>query len=192
MEENKNYRMGVSYSLYTCDNDTETLEEKTNDGEPFRFLTGFGMTLADFEAVIAPLNVGDTFDFTIPSERAYGEYHDDYVIEVEKDMFVVNGKFDDEHVREGAIIPLQNADGQRFMGQVSTIGADKVTLDLNHPLAGQTLHFKGSVVEKVEASAAEIQAMMAHLAGEGCGGCGGGCNGGNCGDGGCGGCAGCK
>ena len=64
-------------------------------------------------------------------------------------------------------------------------------MDLNHPLAGKTLNFKGTVVEKVEATPQEIQAMISHLAGEGgCGGCGGGSCGscGGCGEGGCGGC----
>lgn len=185
-----NYRIGVDYKLYTVQNGVDTLEEETTAGQPFRFLSGFGMCLEDFENQVAPLSVGDTFDFQLPVDKAYGPYDERGVIELDKEMFTIDGKFDTENVAEGRIIQLQNAEGQRFPGLVVAI-TDKVKIDLNHPLAGKELHFVGKVVEKEEASAQEIQAMIAHMTGEGgCGGCGGGscsgCGGGSCGEGGCG------
>lgn len=188
-----NYRIGINYKLYVTDNDGQSyLEEETTENEPFRYLSGFNMTLEKFEQMTANLNVGDTFDFTLTKDEAYGDYYEDRVLDLDKQMFVVNGKFDSEHIQVGALVPLQNEDGQRFLGNVLDITDNTVKMDLNHPLAGKTLNFKGSVVEKIEATPQEIQAMMAHLAGEGsCGGCGGGscggCSGGDC-SGGCGGC----
>ena len=100
-------------------------------------------------------------------------------------MFCIDGKFDDEHIYVDAIVPLQNQDGNRFMGHVLEISENTVKMDLNHPLAGKELNFVGSVVESREATNGEIQAMINHMTGGGgCGGCGGGCNGG------CGGCGG--
>lgn len=188
-----NYRIGINYKLYVTDNDGQSyLEEETTENEPFRYLSGFNMTLEKFEQMTANLNVGDTFNFTLTKDEAYGDYYEDRVLDLDKQMFVVNGKFDSEHIQVGALVPLQNEDGQRFLGNVLDITDNTVKMDLNHPLAGKTLNFKGSVVEKIEATPQEIQAMMAHLAGEGgCGGCGGGscggCSGGDC-SGGCGGC----
>jgi len=76
-------------------------------------------------------------------------------------------------VRKGAIIPLQNEDGNRFNGVVAEVTADKVKVDLNHPLAGRTLNFKGSILEAHEATNEEIQAFVESLQGngEGCGHC---------------------
>lgn len=183
MADTKNYSIAVNYSLYTIENGNKELEEQTTPDTPFRFLSGFGMTLDAFEKNVVDLNVGDDFDFTLSLDEGYGEHVDERVIELDREMFCIEGKFDHENVFDGAIIPLQNADGQRFYGQVVGINDQKVTVDLNHPLAGKELNFVGSVTEKREATNAEIQAMIAHLTGEGgcgggCGGCGGGCNGG--------------
>lgn len=104
---------------------------------------------------------------------------------MDKSIFEIDGKFDDKHIFVDAIIPLQNEDGNRFMGQVLAITDEKVRVDLNHPLAGKELNFVGEVVECREASNEEIQSLINSLSGGGChGGCGN-C-GGNC-DGGCGG-----
>lgn len=190
----KNYRIGIDYKLYVIEeNGNAVLEEETTAQEPFRYLSGFSMTLEKFEKETADLNVGDTFDFTLTKDEAYGDYYAERVLMLDKQMFCIDGKFDSENIQVDALVPLQNEDGQRFLGHVLEITDTQVKMDLNHPLAGKTLNFNGTVVEKEEATPQEIQAMIAHLTGEGggCGGCGGGscgdCGGGNCGSG-CGGC----
>ena len=94
-------------------------------------------------------------------------------------MFCINGHFDHENIFVDAIVPLQNEDGNRFYGRVLEISADKVKMDLNHPLAGKTLEFKGTVLENRDATNDEIQHMLNQLSGEGCD-CG--CHCGDCGD----------
>lgn len=187
--DNKEYKsIAVDYKLYVIENGEKSLKEETSAGNPFRFLSGFGMTIPGFENAIAPLAVGDTFDFTLSKDDAYGDYYAERVLDLAKDMFCIDGKFDDEHIYVDAIVPLQNQDGNRFMGHVLEISENTVKMDLNHPLAGKELNFVGSVVESREATNGEIQAMINHMSGGGgCGGCGGGCNGGcgGCGDGGC-------
>jgi FKBP-type peptidyl-prolyl cis-trans isomerase SlyD len=99
-------------------------------------------------------------------------------------MFCINGHFDHEHIYKDAIVPLQNDQGERFNGRVLEIGEEKVKMDLNHPLAGETLYFEGTVLENREATKEEVDHMMKHLTG-GCGGhcdsCGGGCDHDDCG-----------
>ena len=175
MEEKKNNRfMAVAYSLYVDDEDRKHLVEKTNEGEPFQFISGFGVALEAFEQQLTGLEKGANFDFAIPKEQAYGDYYEDHVLDLERDMFCINGHFDHEHIYEEAIIPLQNEEGTRFYGKVVEIGKDKVKVDLNHPLAGETLYFKGEVLENREATEEEISQLMKQLTG-GCGGCNGGC-----------------
>lgn len=186
----------VAYKLYTIKNGERTLSEEVNADEPFTFISGFGTTIPEFASQIEKLNKGDKFDFTIPQANAFGEYVAERVVELDKQIFSINGQFADNMIYEGAIIPLQNADGNNFMGRVMEIGTDKVRVDLNHPLAGCDLQFEGEVIDCHDATNEEIQTMINSLSG-GCGGCGGGvchggchgesdCNGGGChGDDGC-------
>lgn len=186
----------VSYSLY-ADNEAgihELLEEAPAE-YPFQFITNLGMALEAFEKHVADLNAGDAFDFTLSVEEGYGPYEPERVVEVSKEMFCVDGKFAEDAVYPGNIIPLMNEDGMRFHGLVSEVKADTVVLDLNELHAGKELHFKGKVITAREASNEELQQAFNALAGGGCcgGGCGGDCGGscggdcgGNCGnDGGC-------
>ena len=153
--------------------------EKTNDGQPFQFISGFGIALDAFEQQLTPLEAGATFDFLLTKEQAYGDYRDDLLMELEREAFCINGHFDHEHVYQDAVIQMQNEEGSRFYGRVIEVGEEKVKIDLNHPLAGEALHFKGEVLENREATEDEINHLMKHLTG----GCGGGC--GDC-EGGCG------
>lgn len=193
---NKYY--AVSYKLFSIKDGERVMQEETNANDPFVFISGFGTTIPSFEKQIENLAKGDSFDFTIPQTEAYGEYVAERVIELDKQIFHINGKFDESQIYVGAIIPLQNEDGNRFMGNVLEITDSKVKVDLNHPLAGCDLQFQGTITECRDATDEEIVQMINRLSGGGCGGCGGGgchsngeCSGGcNSGEGGCGGCGG--
>lgn len=173
----KSQYIAVDYTLHATAQPGEAPElvEATEAGRPFVFLTGFGVALEAFEQRVAPLAAGETFDFTLTPSEAFGERSDDRVCELDKEVFSVNGRFDSQHIRVGAEVPLQNEDGNRFTAIVLAITDDKVRVDLNHPLAGHTLHFKGTVRERREATAQEMQHLIKMMSGEGCGGCGGSC-----------------
>ena len=188
----ENNYITVAYKLYVKDEDDkeEELVEECSAEHPFMFISNLGHTIPAFESAVADLQKGSAFDFVIPCKDAYGEFNDDLMFDVEKKMFEVNGVFDSQHIYEGNIIPLQGEDGSRFHGTVIEVKDDAVTLDLNHPRAGQDLHFIGTVCENRPASNEEITATLNFMSGEGCGGGCGSCGG--CGDeGGCGGCSGC-
>jgi FKBP-type peptidyl-prolyl cis-trans isomerase SlyD len=188
MAETPNKYITVAYELYVMEDGEKNLMEKAPAEHPFQFISGMGTTLEAFEKELINLNKGDKFEFTLPVNDAYGEFHDEYVLDLPKNIFEINGKFDSERIYEGNIVPLMNADGARMNGTVVEVKEDIVVMDLNHPLAGKDLTFVGEVTESREATNEEIQQMANLLSGEGCGcgGCGGGCEGG-C-EGGCGGC----
>ena len=164
--------MSISYSLYIDEEGGKHLVEKTNDGQPFQFISGFGIALDAFEQQLTPLEKGASFDFSLTKEQAYGEYNDELLMELDREAFSINGHFDHEHVYQDAIIQLQNEEGNRFYGRVIEVDEEKVKVDLNHPLAGETLYFKGEVLENREATEDEVKHLMKHLTG----GCGGGCD----------------
>lgn len=196
MEPSKFIR--VSYELTAIEGEERESVETATRENPFMFISGLGVTLDAFEAEIVPLKDGDTFDFTLTAEQSYGERDEERIVDVPKNIFEIDGKIDTRYIYEGAVVPLQNAEGQRFNGTIIKIGKEAITVDLNHPLAGKSLNFKGEVIESREASPEEISGMLKMITGEGCGGgcgsCGGNCGGdceGGC-EGGCNSCGGCK
>ena len=188
MENKTNKLIAAHYQLFTInDNGERKLVEETSQEQPFVFITGFGAALDALEEQLENLERGAKFDFELDKDKAFGEYEPKRVIDLNKEMFVVDGHFDSKNIFKGAQIPLKNEDGNFFIATVLEIGSDKVKVDLNHPLAGNKLNFKGYIIENREATKEELQTMLNHLNGGGCSGDCGGCEGG-CGhhEGGCG------
>lgn len=185
MEKAENKYITVAYKLYTVEDGEKDFTEEAPAAHPFQFISGLGMTLEAFENQLNALNPGDKFDFTLTPEEAYGDYNEEHVIDLPKEIFLIDGKFDNEHVVEGAVLPLMTNDGQRINGSVVEVKEDVVVMDMNHPLAGCSLNFVGEVITSREATSTEITEaiqMMSGGCGGGCGGCGGGCSDGDCGD----------
>lgn len=179
MKITNNTVVNAEYELYVDgDNGEQELMEKATSEQPLNFIFGVGMMLPKFEQNLSGMEAGDSFDFTINNEEAYGQYDDEAIIELERAVFEVDGKLDEEMVFEGNVVPLMDSEGNRLQAQVVTVTDSHVTVDLNHPLAGENLHFKGKVLEVREATEDEINEIL------GGGGCG--CGDGGCGDGGCG------
>lgn len=188
MENKTNKLIAAQYQLFTIsENGERTLVEETTKEQPFVFITGFDAALDALEEHLENLKLGEKFDFELDKEKAFGEYEPSRVIELNKEMFIVDGQFDSKNIFKGAQIPLKNEDGNFFIGTVLEIGDAAVKVDLNHPLAGKKLNFKGYIIENREATKDEIKTMLSHMNGGGCGGDCGGCEGG-CGhhEGGCG------
>lgn len=198
--ENKTHRLiVVSYELYSLKDGNENFIEKTNDMQPMQLYTGCDMALPAFEKEIVRFDKDTDFKFTLTKEQAYGERDDKSILSLDKATFSPNGVFDSENIYKDAVVPLQNEEGQRFLGKVLEVSDDKVTIDLNHPLAGMDLVFHGHVFENREASEEEVkdffeQLNQHHCGGGGGGGCGSnneggcGCGGHEDGEGGCCGC----
>ncbi len=186
METTENKYIAVAYELYTMEQEGEEILFEEADAEhPFRFISGLGATLEEFENQVTGLSTGDKFDFTIPVEKAYGEYDERHVVDLPKNIFEIDGKFDSERVTEGNLVPLMTSEGQRVNAIVLKVKPDVVVVDLNHPLAGATLIFKGEIIENRPATNEEIQELIKSMSGEGgcgCDSCGGGCGGHECGD----------
>lgn len=184
MDNKQNKYISVNYQLYSIDKDgSKNLVEQTEQGRPFTFISGFGFSLDSFEQRIVNMQQGKEFDFTLAPAEAFGEYFTEGVHKLPREEFVIDGKFDSANIFPGAVITMKNEEGKHFMVRVTKVEEDGVTLDANHPLAGETLQFIGTILENREATAEEIQKLIAQMSHEcgGCGGCGGDC-GGDCGD----------
>lgn len=178
-----NLLVSVDYKLYVKNDDgSMELMEETENGQPLKFFYGLGMMLPKFEENLSGLATGDTFDFMIPCTEAYGEYDDESVIDLPRKIFEIDGKIDEKGVYPGAIVPLVDSEGQRINAEVVEVKSDAVKVDLNHPLSGEDLYFKGTVLDVHEPTEEDLRAMSGscgcHNCGNSCGeGCEGGCGG---------------
>ena len=182
METAENKYITVAYKLYTTEDGKRDLVEETAAEHPFQFISGLGTTLEAFESQIVNLHKGDKFEFTIPFAEAYGEYDEEHVIDLPKQIFEVDGKFDSERIVAGNVVPLMTSEGQRINGTVQEIKADVVVMDMNHPLAGCDLNFVGEVIESRPATNEELAEIARMMSGGGCS-CGCDSCGDDCGDG---------
>ncbi len=94
-------------------------------------------------------------------EDGYGEYNNDMIIELGKDVFKVEDKIDEEMLKIGNIVPMQNDQGRQLNGKIISVSDDKVKMDFNHPLAGEDLYFEGVILEIREATKEELEQKQA-------------------------------
>ncbi len=174
MENTENKFYMVSYKLYTLDaNGEKKMVEEAPLARPYQFVTGMGMVIDAFEAQMNALSQSDNFDFVIPSADAYGDREDEQVATVGREIFEIDGKFDSERIYAGAIVPLVDSEGHQFNATIIEVTPTNVTVDLNHPFAGNDLNFVGQVIEARPATDEEIQGVLSMLSSDGCGcGCG--------------------
>lgn len=150
----------ATYELYIAGEQagTEELYEQATERRPLIYCHGEGMMLPKFEAEMAGKEAGDTFDFVISKEDAYGDYDERGLKTLPKEMFYNgDGEFDDERVVEGNVIPMLTQEGQTVHAFVTEVTDKTVQIDLNHPLAGEYLHFVGRILEVRDATPEELE-----------------------------------
>jgi len=177
----KDSMVTLTYDLRLDGKDGYIFESATEEN-PLVFLHGAGLMIPAFEEQLTGKKSGEKFEISIPAASGYGEINEDAVVELPLDIFKVDGKVDDALLTIGNSVPMMSAHGQRMDGIVVSVKDEVVTMDFNHPLAGEDLHFTGTVMEVREATEDELNA--AYSAG-GCG-CGSSCSSDGCGDSGCG------
>ncbi len=150
--------VSLTYDLFVDQEDgSEVLQESATEEQPLTFLYGAGQMLPKFEENLKTLSTGDNYEFRLSATDAYGEYDDEAVANLPLNMFS-----DTEVPEIGSILPLQDNDGNRFQGQIVTIAEDSILVDLNHPMAGQQLHFKGNILNVRPATPEELSHGQFH------------------------------
>ena len=132
--------ISLKYELRVNDENGEIVEKVEND-RPLQFIYGTGNMLEKFESNISGLGEGETFKFKLKADEAYGNVNAEMVVDVPKDIFKVDGKLDDSLLVIDKVIPMRDQQGNHLNGKVLEIKDEQVTLDFNHPLAGENLFF---------------------------------------------------
>lgn len=164
MKVSKNKIVTLTYALRQNDENGELIQEVTTE-RPFVHLFGVGNLLPAFENNLDGLEAEDSFAFHLASDEAYGNQSDEAIIELEKSIFEVEGVVDEEIVAVGKMLTMQDQNGNPLEGRILAIKDDKVTMDFNHPLAGENLYFSGKIMEVRDATAEELD--HGHVHGDG-------------------------
>jgi peptidylprolyl isomerase len=127
---------------YTGTLDDGTQFDSSAGREPFEFSLGSGQVIAGFNTAVDGMTVGESKTVTIPPAEAYGDRHEKLVQQVQRTSLP-----DDMKPEVGMQLQSQSPDGQPMSLVIAEVSEETVTVDANHPLAGQALTFAIELVE---------------------------------------------
>ncbi len=127
---------------YTGKLDDGTVFDSSTDGEPLEFTIGEGNIIPGFEVAVVGMSPGDSKIETIPIEQAYGPHREEMVLVIERDQ--MPPELDPE---VGQQLQIQQPSGEAIPVVITDVSDSEVTLDANHPLAGEDLVFEIQLVE---------------------------------------------
>jgi FKBP-type peptidyl-prolyl cis-trans isomerase SlyD len=141
---------------YTLKDDTGTVLDRSEAGEPLAYLHGHGNLIPGLEQELTGKNSGDELTVTVPAAQGYGEYDERLVQSVPRRS--LRGI---KEVKVGMRLHAQSAEGTQALTVTKILG-DMVTLDGNHPLAGKSLHFDVRIEEVRAATEEELSHGHVH------------------------------
>ena len=151
------------------------IADQSQEGKPLQFVCGTGMQRPKFEEAIMGKEAGESVSFTLEAKDGYGEWYEEGVYELPKDIFMIDGVLAEHLLFVGSQVPMTDVNGNPRMGKVCEIGESTVKMDFNHPMAGKTLNFEVTVVSVRDVTPEDL---MSQGGGCSCGSC-------DCGDGDC-------
>ncbi|MEG3056550.1 MAG: peptidylprolyl isomerase [Methanoculleus sp.] len=129
---------------YTGKLDDGTVFDASSGRGPLEFTIGEGEIIPGFEQAVVGMEPGEMKTARIPPDEAYGPHFDDMTLTVDRDQFP-----EDVNPEPGQQIQIQQSDGRAAIVTISEVSESSVTLDANHPLAGQPLTFDIQLVDIV-------------------------------------------
>lgn len=109
--------------------------------KPAKLVIGDGSLTKGFEDCLLGLEAGAEASFTLPPEQAFGQPNPDNI------YYVDRTKFSEVTPEVGTIVAFTQPDGNDLPGLIREVAGQSVTVDFNHPLAGQTLTFEVEIQE---------------------------------------------
>ena len=141
---------------YTLQVDGEEIDSSKGQS-PLQFLVGHGNIISGLEREMMGMKVGESKDVVIQPADAYGEFDDQAFMNVPRGEFPK-----DMPLQEGLELSVRDDSGQSRYARVDSIEDDNVTLNFNHPLAGDELHFNVKVVGVREPTTEELSHGHVH------------------------------
>ncbi len=146
---------------YTLKDDAGVIIDSSEGAEPLVYLHGAQNIIPGLEKELEGKTTGDTLQVTIEAADAYGEVNENLIQTVPSNLFQGVDKLE-----VGMQFQAETPDGTQVI-TIAAVDGDDVTIDGNHPLAGERLHFNVDVADIREATAEELEHGHVH-SGEGC------------------------
>lgn len=127
---------------YTGKLDDGTVFDSSANRDPLEFTIGAGTIIPGFEKAVVGMTQGESKTETIPTEQAYGPYLEDMVVTIDRQQMPP-----EIEPEVGQQLHIQQPDGNLLPVMVTNIADGTVTLDANHPLAGENLTFDIQLVD---------------------------------------------
>ncbi|MEO1403185.1 MAG: peptidylprolyl isomerase [Cyanobacteria bacterium J06635_1] len=127
---------------YTGKLDDGSVFDSSVERDPLEFSIGAGRVIPGFESAVVGMSPGESKVETIPSEQAYGPRREEMVVQVDRTQIP-----EEIPLGVGVQLQMQGPQGQQVPVMVTEVSEAKVTLDANHPLAGENLTFEIQLVE---------------------------------------------
>lgn len=144
---------------YTLHVDEEEIDSSKGQ-DPLQFLVGHGNIISGLEREMIGMKVGDSKNVVIAPADGYGEFDENAFLNVPRNAFPK-----DIPVEEGTELTVRDDAGQPRYARIDVVEEDSVTLNFNHPLAGDELHFNVKVVSLREPSSEELEHGHVHQEG---------------------------
>jgi len=143
--------MSNVYSIeYTVKNSAGQIIDSNKGDVPLEFIGGIGQIIPGLEKEVEKMSVGEEKEVFVPASEAYGEYNEEMVETLPKEQF------EGIELQKGMTLYGQTPDGQTIAVTVKDFDDNTVTIDYNHPLAGEDLTFNVKLISKREATADEV------------------------------------
>jgi len=144
---------------YTLKDDQGEILDSSAGQDPLPYIHGVGALIPGLEKELLGKQAGEKFSVVIAPAEGYGEYDKARVFQVSSDGFQ-----EDDELELGMQVQLDTEDGPAI-ATITKIEGEEVTLDMNHPLAGASLHFDVEVMEVREATRQELDHGHVHTPG---------------------------
>ena len=174
MTISKDKKVSIKYILKDAEGE---IIDSSEDTEPLEYIHGNGHLIPGLEAALEGKSAGEKLSVAVAPEDAYGEREEELVFPVPR------SNFDGTEIEVGMQFEAASSEGSHVVTVVE-VNDEQVTVDANHPLAGETLYFDVEIVDVRDATPEELESLNQPSCGCGCGGdddddC-------DCGSGGCG------
>ena len=154
MKVSKDSVVSLEYRLHLGDGQ---VVDESEPGQPLAYMHGRGQIVPGLEGQLEGMSAGESKKVVVPPGQGYGEHDPRGLQEVPREMFPPNA-----NLQAGLTISAQTADGDVIPITIRELKGDKVVVDLNHPMAGKTLHFDITVREVRAATDEEKEHGHAH------------------------------